>query len=848
MSNPDNDKEAGPKTLSPGEIRRNVSRELLSLAWGNTFTTSMGIIILAPIVATVLWETSEQTALLVWVMIISGIVIFRFWLSTLFDSSVVDEKEVHAWSTRFIMIAAFSGIAWGSLGVWFFPEGDTARQVFIVLAVGGLCAGAVSSNAPILGSFYAFSIPAFLPIIINLFIHASNINLAIGSATIVYAFAMASLAKKVHLATVGYIELKFENIEEKQKVDAANIKLRDEIEERTKTEEALSISEERYRTIVDLSPDGIIVHCEGKLVFINKAGADLMGVTSIDSVLGKPVIDFVAPESHSVTLARMKEVMEKKVVAPVIESAFLRQDGSRIDVDVTGAPLIYYGKPSIMAIFRDITERKRAEEKLRASEESLATAQKVARLGSWDWDCEKNKVSWSGQLSRMVGVEIGSMAPTYDQYLTIVHPIDRERVKRIIMDAVVNHQPCIFEHRMINHRGEELVVRETIKVFVDDEGDTSRIVGAIHDITELKKAEEEIREAKERAEDATRLKDRFVSLVAHDLKTPLTSIIGFMEHLDSAVEPPIPQKYKKVLNLVIESSQGMSTMIDRLLNINMLQSGKIKPAPQFVDGHMIIGSVLANTTLLAKNKGISIIDNTPPRTRLYADIGLYPQVIQNLLSNAIKFCNDGDQITISVKEKEPTTICVADTGVGIDPKVMDDLFHHEIKTSSRGTAGEMGTGLGLPYSYDIMEAHGGELTVESKPGEGTIFCACLPLVKPTVMVVEDTEHDRILFKSLLDEMDVNVVMAEDAEKALAEIEHNKPDLFLIDLFMPGMDGFELIQRIKRNPMIKTVPIIVVTAEDSTESREKAFRLSANDFIGKPAKTVDVIPRIRRFIS
>jgi len=355
----------------------------------------------------------------------------------------------------------------------------------------------------------------------------------------------------------------------------------------------------------------------------------------------------------------------------------------------------------------------------------------------------------------------------------------------------------------------------------------------------------ELQMAKDKAVEATNLKDKFVTLVAHDLKSPFNSILGHLKLIQADTSVKMAPKHKEWLNNAVQSSEMLVNMIDGLLNISRLQTGKLVPKKRFFDVSLISASVISNQSLLAKEKGIKLIDNIASGTRVYADMALYLEVIQNLVSNSIKFCGKGDTVIISGSGSNMEAVTVTDTGPGIAPDIMPNLFRHEIKTSTIGSAGEHGTGLGLPYASDIMKAHDGELKVTSSPGKGCEFTAELPHVNPRVLMVEDDMAQRRLIAEMLHTIDVEVTEADDGEAALAAIERHVPHMVLTDLKMKRLDGFGLLERIRQNESLKTLPVIVITSDTSIKTREEAFRCGASDFTTKPVKKADLIPRVKR---
>ncbi|MBI5178341.1 MAG: hybrid sensor histidine kinase/response regulator, partial [Nitrospinae bacterium] len=381
----------------------------------------------------------------------------------------------------------------------------------------------------------------------------------------------------------------------------------------------------------------------------------------------------------------------------------------------------------------------------------------------------------------------------------------------------------------------------------DEIGELSTAVNLM--LSDLEKLQGELREAKETAEDATKLKDHFVSLVAHDLRSPLSTIMGMLRLLQSGRHQISEEKRADVIAKVIHSAHNMITVIEDLLNISLLQTGKIQPVPAFFDGARVVESCINAMEFTADGKGVKVVNGVVPGTRLYADFTMFGEVLKNLISNSIKFCRAGDTVTVFVPEGEPSTIAVRDTGVGINPAFYPDLFRHEVKTTSSGTGEERGTGLGLPYSRDIMLAHGGDLSADApKPGEGALFRARLPLVRPVVLVVDDDERLLEDIALLMAQDKLEVIKASSEDEAVRIIETRKPHLVIANSHLTGADALSLVQRLKEDNPRATVPLIVITPENSGISGESLMPLGVRDVLAKPFKVHDLISRVKKYVA
>jgi PAS domain S-box-containing protein len=467
---------------------------------------------------------------------------------------------------------------------------------------------------------------------------------------------------------------------------------------------------------------------------------------------------------------------------------------------------------------------------------------------------------WNSWMEDYTKIQRGEIV---GKVITEVYPHLKEPKYLDRIDALLKGSPPTFFssllHRYIipvkQKNGEYRVQNTTIIPVPSPEGSKTYALFAINDVTDLTNRFHESRsmrdmalEAKRTAEEATKLKDRFVSLVSHDLKNPLTSILGFMNLIKAELEELSKGEISEMVDIAIQSGDNMLNMIDDILSISRIRMGKMELRKRFLDPNSIMTKTLFALRPLAEKKGVAIEVKLAPRSRIFADAVMIEQVFQNLLSNAIKFCKPGGQISVFQPSGEPSTVCVADTGVGIQFANLEDVFNHEKKTTLPGTAGEVGTGYGLPLSKDIVEAHGGTLAAETEVGKGSKFFVRLPYAQPVVLLVDDNKLTRKILESHLLELDLKVVEANNGKEAMEKIKDVIPNLVITDINMPLVNGFELIKRLKENLTTEKLPIIVITSDTNLEPRERALQMGADDFIQKDAKAGDFMLRVAKYIT
>jgi PAS domain S-box-containing protein len=383
------------------------------------------------------------------------------------------------------------------------------------------------------------------------------------------------------------------------------------------------------------------------------------------------------------------------------------------------------------ALRAQLTAGRAAEELLRRSEHFLARAQEMAHVGSWEWEVDTDREIWSDELYRVCGLNPRTFDPTYQSFLRLVHPDDRERLDKLLKEAVVQGQTLISEFRIVRPSGEVRVLHSKAEVVRMEDGRPLRLMGISMDVTELKQAYEEIaaRTAElAKAKELDRLKSNFVNAVTHELRTPLTAIKGYAEFLEDGIGGPLtPQQLGYVCELQLGAAR-LERLVDDLLDFARIEAGtfKLKIADADLTGkiHEAAGSLEPQ----AREAGLGLRVEVPEEPlEVPMDAQRIGQVLLNLVHNALKFTAAGGTITVRARVDGELVRCeVTDTGIGIASVDQDKLFRRFSQLDSGVRTGG-GTGLGLSISKAIVEAHGGQIGVESQPGHGSTFWFTLPL-------------------------------------------------------------------------------------------------------------------------
>ncbi|MBI3794738.1 MAG: PAS domain S-box protein [Nitrospinae bacterium] len=616
----------------------------------------------------------------------------------------------------------------------------------------------------------------------------------------------------------------------------------------------LEFSEAVHRLVLASSSDAILrTSADGEILMANPAAYWMFGYTKAELERGN--ISLFLPGGFEKVLvdgyARTLDGWNGHHSAPFVQAEAVTKSGKKLVVECSASECLVNSEVSFVIVMRDATERKKAEEEKNISEERLLTLIHAMTDVVYFKDGEGRWLVVNESGLKLFGLENinyrgkrdSELLPPTDFHYPALCYCEQTDKKAWEADG-----PTRVMEKIPRPDG-SLRQFDVIKVpLYHENGERRGLVIFGRDVTDRVKWEEELKSAKEAAESATRLKDKFISLVAHDLKSPLGTMIGFIGLAGGETGTQPNDATKRLLDMAMESGTRMVGLIDELLKISRFQTGQLKLERRFFDAKSLGDKMMADYSNFARQKGVGMENAIPENSRVYGDIVLLTEAIQNLVTNAIKFCKSGDRITIFSPEKGSTTICVKDSGPGMKPEVLDKVFKFEEKTSTPGTDGEVGTGFGLPLVKNIMEFHGGTIHASCEPGEGCVFSMELPNVRPVILLVDDDRNFRLLQIQQLKDVDANVMEAENGVAALDMISTRRPHLVIADVKMPIMDGLELLKRLKGGADTKDIPVIIISGEYDMESRDKVFKMGADDFVTKNMDPVDFIPRVRRFVG
>jgi PAS domain S-box-containing protein len=516
---------------------------------------------------------------------------------------------------------------------------------------------------------------------------------------------------------------------------------------------------------------------------------------------------------------------QRKEVPGRIEFLGRRKDKSVFFIEVSPSIVDIESKNFVVIDARDVTERKRVQQAIRESEEKYRNI--TENIDDFLFTFERiekvlKPLFYTFSVEKITGYTQSEFLLESTLFLKIIYPDDFQLVKKKLKTFLRSRIQVSeeMEFRIINKRGNIVWVRTKINIIRNGDGKISKIYGLVSDISLRKKAEEELNRSTENLIKLNETKDKFISIISHDLRTPFSSILGFTDLLIGD-EDLTEEEKKQYIRFIQESSKSMLALVNSLLDWTRLQTGRIKFEPEKISARMIIINSINSLSGAALQKNIILKSEVEKNVTIYADNSLMTQVFNNLISNAIKFTKPGGEIVISASPSKKTRFyefSVRDNGVGIKPENMKELFRIDTKYSSEGTAGEKGTGLGLSLVNEIIEKHGGNIWVESEYGKGANFKFILPIASANILLVDDSKTDRLLYSKILKNItpDYTIEIASNGKEALEKIMTAPPALVITDHLMPEMNGYELIREIKKLD-IKGKPQVIVLSRDMDRS-------------------------------
>jgi len=500
--------------------------------------------------------------------------------------------------------------------------------------------------------------------------------------------------------------------------------------DRKEAERALRESEDRYRRLVEVSPDAILVHREGRILFVNFTGVKMFGAESAKSLLGMDLQilagDDSSPEAWGHT--RSEKSSEHSEVRPT-HHRMLRFDSKLIDVEVVATRFAYQDHPAIQMVIRDVTELRRQSEALEASERRFRSLFENVSEGVYRSTAAGRIIDANPALVKMLGYDsFEDLQATSIETDLYVDPVDREKAAlQLTSTGSLNN----FELRLHRKDGSSITLLENARVVTSSTGEVEFYEGTLTDISHMKRAEQALVEARDQALHVSRLKSEFLANMSHEIRTPMNGIIGMTELLS---DTSLSDEQREYADAVRRSASYLMNIINDVLDFSKIEAGRVDLEHIEFNLRECVEDVVELLAEQAQEKNLDFaatFDSDLSAT-FSGDPYRFQQVLTNLAGNAIKFTSSG-QVAIRVHncatEASISTIEieVLDTGIGISPELRSRLFQPFTQGDGSTTRRFGGTGLGLAISRQLVELMGGTIGAEVRPGGGSRFFFRIPL-------------------------------------------------------------------------------------------------------------------------
>lgn len=654
----------------------------------------------------------------------------------------------------------------------------------------------------------------------------------------------------------------------------ATLNFASDITDRRHIEEALIASEEKYRTLFEKSGDAILIIENGTFVECNQATVDMLGYNTKDellqthpSVLSPPT----QPDGRdSVEKAdeMMRMALEKG--SHRFEWDHKRANGEVFPVEVLLTTISNEpGNQIIHTVWRDITDRKKAEQELLESERKFRELIEQSNDGIYIL-LDHRFVFINPRFTEITGYQLGEISGEDFDFMELVaeEGLDIFREREAIRSRGAE-PPNRFVFTILRKDGEKRDMEASV-TDIEWQGSPATL-GILHDVTERVQTQHRLERALKKAKQGERVKNLFIANMSHEIRTPLNAILGFSALLKEKFRHLISEDEEQFFTAIDSGSKRLMRTVHEILDISQIEAGAYAIQKETLDLTTLAKGLVFDHQLAARNKNLALTYESDLETAfIHADKYSITQAISNILDNAIKYTHRG-HIDVGLTEKgKQYVLTISDTGIGIDNKYIHVLFEAFTQESEGYTKKFQGIGLGMAITKRHLDLNRVKIEVASTKGVGTTFTLTfranrapsrVKVAKQSVtvdatektekmarlLVVEDDPHSQDLIKFFLRGQCENF-FAESVAGAKQTLKSNTIDLILLDLSLIGKeDGLDLVRWMRKTKTWGKIPVIATTAHALTTDRDNCLAAGCNDYLSKPISREKLLTKIRQFV-
>ena len=866
-----------PALVDPGRVEAALLRERLHLYATNLWPAIASQTAVATLVTGAFWQTAAPAALATWVGIMLLVLVVRTAIGLELHRAQARQSPParrRLWAAR--LAVAGSGAAWGTAGLLLYSASDLQSQTLLAFVLAGVAAGSLSMTAFDLAAASLFVALTLTPVGLRMIGAGTSADTTMGVMALLFVALLGLTGRRGQFQVREMVTAR-----EAERLRAES--LLDNQHRLEQLSEALREQSEALALTLDSMDQGILsVGQDGRTRFYNRRVHELVGIPeaflatrpTMEQIVRHQVEQGQFGADYALVDARLRGALERRLAGDpqALPENYLRRTPAGRMVEVKTR---YLAGAGLVRTFSDVTAFFETRQRLQLSqaEESklaLVAAHTDNAVVITDPD---DRIEWvNPAFTRMTGFALEQATGRRMTELLRGDQSDLDALQRMDADLRQQHKASAeLRYQFKDGRTRWLAIEAHAVLGAD--GSVQRYLSIGRDVSARHAAEEALRAARDEAERASRAKSEFLSAMSHELRTPMNAILGFAQLLDTDARRPLPEPQRSHVRHILQAGTHLLTLIDDVLDLARVEAGKQPIVLEAVAVGPLLRECLTLVQPLAAQRRVQLVDGAALDAAGWAlaDRTRLKQVLLNLLSNAIKYNREGGEVRLACGgAADELWLAITDTGVGFGQEQRERLF-----TAFERLGAEdgpiPGAGIGLALSRRMLELMNGRIDVHSELGVGSTFRVCLrreqapmPATMPAsaaaaasglpatettarrVLYIEDNPVNAMLMEAVLERVPgLQLVCAALPEVGLELAQAAPPDLVLLDIQLPGIDGFEVLRRLRVASATQAVPVVAVSANAMRSDIERARTAGFDGYLTKPIDFERLLALVQR---